>query len=117
MNSAAHFLHIHTFVLSTHAQEDEDGEVLAIEAADDLPPWMDEGNASGRVLLHRSKLHLVSPAAVPWNADGNAMPRNIAIVAVERGLAGTGPRTLAPDGCQRAIESKIRRAPAEATQQ
>lgn len=78
---------------------DEDGEFLAIEVAEHLPGWMDEGNAEGRVLIHRGKLHLISPTVVPWSPDDSPLAPDRAIAAVSSGLSGTGPSTLAPRAC------------------
>lgn len=40
---------------------DEDGEFLLIEAADELPEWIDPENADGRVWLVREQLQLIDP--------------------------------------------------------
>lgn len=44
--------------IQTH---DEDGEFLLIEAAEELPEWIDPDNADGRVWLVRQQLQLIGP--------------------------------------------------------
>ncbi|KAH9853055.1 SGT1 protein-domain-containing protein [Lenzites betulinus] len=38
---------------------DSDGDFLLIEAADDLPSWVNPSNAENRVWIHNSRLHLI----------------------------------------------------------
>lgn len=45
--------------------EDEDGEFLLIEAADELPKWVQPDHATHRVWIADGALHLVPPACAP----------------------------------------------------
>jgi len=45
--------------------EDEDGEFLLIEAADELPKWVRPDNATHRVWIAGGALHLIPPASAP----------------------------------------------------
>ncbi|PWN44805.1 hypothetical protein IE81DRAFT_320768 [Ceraceosorus guamensis] len=41
--------------------EDEDGELVCIEGAEELPHWVDPANASGRCWLYSGHVHLIPP--------------------------------------------------------
>ncbi|WFD21276.1 hypothetical protein MCAP1_003537 [Malassezia caprae] len=45
--------------------EDEDGEFLLIEAADELPKWVRPDNAARRVWMAGGALHLIPPTSAP----------------------------------------------------
>ena len=48
---------------------DNDGEFMLIEAADDLPDWLDPSNCTNRIWIRQGKLHIV-PLDEPGRRDG-----------------------------------------------
>ncbi|PWN22843.1 SGT1-domain-containing protein [Microstroma glucosiphilum] len=57
--------------------QDEDGEFLLIEAAEELPEWIDPENADGRVWLAREQLQLIGPGREGQNGasgHGSILP-------------------------------------------
>ncbi|ORX45075.1 SGT1-domain-containing protein [Hesseltinella vesiculosa] len=49
-------------IVSLH---DNDGEILLIEAADHLPPWLDPSNSDNRVYVYRGQLHIIPMPSTP----------------------------------------------------
>ncbi|KAI8084475.1 SGT1 protein-domain-containing protein, partial [Halteromyces radiatus] len=65
------------------AVSDNDGEVLLIEAAQALPPWLDPSNSDNRIYIYQGQLHIIplptSPADIYsfMTADGTAASKNV----------------------------------------
>ena len=59
---------------------DNDGEFMLIEAADDLPDWLDPSNCTNRIWIRQGKLHIVS-LDEPGKRDG-VLPIHAALDAI-----------------------------------
>ena len=59
---------------------DNDGEFMLIEAADDLPDWLDPSNCTNRIWIRQGKLHIV-PLDEPGRRDG-VLPVSAALDAI-----------------------------------
>ncbi|KAI7869680.1 SGT1 protein-domain-containing protein [Spinellus fusiger] len=65
---------------------DNDGDVLLIEAAMELPSWLDPSNSENRVYIHKAKLHIVplpnTPADILQLPNAGKLTRTNAIFIV-----------------------------------
>ena len=87
------------------AAVDGDGEFLLIEAANELPAWLDPDTSENRVYIHRGKLHIIpipdSPATIDVFPTGRPLlTRALSLVA--------GPlHTEASDSVQEVIAKRV----------
>lgn len=92
---------------------DNDGDVLLIEAALDIPAWLDPSNSQNRVYLYNGQVHIIplptSPADILQATSGLLM-RQKAIDLIR----SSGKNTLASPTIQQAIEDRISEYPSAA---
>ncbi|CAM9522437.1 unnamed protein product [Phaeothamnion confervicola] len=88
---------------------DGDGEFLLIEAARELPPFLDPSNSANRVWVRRGRLHFVLPGTVidqgpasPREVSGGRLPLADGLAAVRQGAD-----TEAASAVQAAIARRI----------
>lgn len=85
---------------------DNDGDVILIEAALDLPAWLDPSNSDNRVYLYQGQIHIIplpnTPAAILQVPTTGRLLREKAIHQVR-----SNPRlTLASPAIQQAIQDR-----------
>ncbi|KAI8095403.1 SGT1 protein-domain-containing protein [Thamnidium elegans] len=89
---------------------DNDGDVLLIEAAHELPLWLDPSNSENRVYLYRGQVHIIplpqSPADILHVPTSGRLQRQKAIAHVRQGCPA------ASDPIQRAIHHRMLESPA-----
>ncbi|KAI8887952.1 SGT1-domain-containing protein [Backusella circina FSU 941] len=103
------------FQISLHIPEsvitlsDNDGDVLLIEAALQLPSWLDPSNSENRVYIHRGQVHLIplpsSPADILQFQSTGRLLRQQAIRIIHS--AGRNNTTLAETDIQHVIQERI----------
>jgi hypothetical protein len=90
---------------------DNDGDVLLIEAALDLPPWLDPSNSQNRVHLYHGQVHIIplptSPADILRTPSSGHLARHQAIDHIRR----SPNTTLASPAIQRAIDERLQPFP------
>ncbi|KNC96479.1 uncharacterized protein SPPG_08069 [Spizellomyces punctatus DAOM BR117] len=88
---------------------DNDGEILLIEAAEHIPPWLDPSTSQNRVFLHKGLVHIIpipqNPAEIVLYPSG-PITLNRALDLVR----GSAP-TEAPKNVQAAIMARLARYP------
>lgn len=88
---------------------DNDGDVLLIEAALDLPSWLDPSNSQNRVYLQAGKVHIIplpsSPADILSTPTSGHLSRQTAIDLVRQ------RKPLASSAIQTAIKDRTREYP------
>lgn len=98
---------------------DNDGDVLLIEAALELPNWLDPSNSQNRVYLHQGKVHIIplasSPADILQSPSAGQLLRHTAIAHVRqrRPIASTSVQSTILDRIQaypQASRQEIHRA-------
>lgn len=90
---------------------DNDGEVLLIEAAMELPSWLDPSNSQNRVYLYKGEVHIIplasSPADILQMPEGSSTTlrreRAIDMIRHPSGFV----KTVAGPGIQKAINDRI----------
>ncbi|KAI7898786.1 SGT1 protein-domain-containing protein [Cokeromyces recurvatus] len=87
---------------------DNDGDVLLIEAALALPPWLDPSNSQNRVYLYDGNIHIIplptSPADIGQQAlSSGSLLRERAIKYIRDHCE----RTLAPSAIQQSIDDRL----------
>ena len=91
---------------------DNDGDVLLIEAALDIPAWLDPSNSQNRVYLYQGQVHIIplptSPADILQATSGSLMRQK----AIE--LIRCGKNTLASSVIQKSIMDRIEDYPSAA---
>lgn len=91
---------------------DNDGDVLLIEAALDIPAWLDPSNSQNRVYLYQGQVHIIplptSPADILQATSGSLMRQK----AIE--LIRSGKNTLASSAIQNSIMDRIKDYPSAA---
>lgn len=96
---------------------DNDGDVLLIEAAMDLPSWIDPSNSSNRVFIKQGNVHIIplpsSPADIIQIPGGNKLEKKKAIEVVRQ----SSVNTVADDAVQQTIQSRIEEYPKAAQQE
>lgn len=94
---------------------DNDGDVLLIEAALELPSWLDPSNSQNRVYLHQGKLHIIplptSPANILQFPASLSKERAIEMIRKQPSIS------IAESNIQRAIRSRIAAYPQAATEE
>ncbi|CEP09871.1 hypothetical protein [Parasitella parasitica] len=92
---------------------DNDGDVLLIEAALDIPAWLDPSNSQNRVYLYNGQVHIIplptSPAEILQATSGPLMRQK----AID--LVRSSKDTLASSPIQQTIMDRIRDYPSAAT--
>ncbi|OAD78580.1 SGT1 transcription factor [Phycomyces blakesleeanus NRRL 1555(-)] len=72
---------------------DNDGDVLLIEAAMELPSWLDPTNSQNRVYVHKGKVHIIplptTPAEIMQIPSVGKLGRTQAITIVRQSLVPT----------------------------
>ncbi|KAI9028156.1 SGT1 protein-domain-containing protein [Phycomyces nitens] len=72
---------------------DNDGDVLLIEAAMELPSWLDPTNSQNRVYVHKGKVHIIplptTPAEIMQIPSAGKLGRAQAITLVRQSLVST----------------------------
>lgn len=90
---------------------DNDGDVILIEAALDLPAWLDPSNSDNRVYLHQGQVHIIplpnTPAAILQVPTTGRLLREKAIDQVRHNQH----LTLASTSIQKAIQDRMHRYP------
>jgi hypothetical protein len=90
---------------------DNDGDVLLIEAALDLPSWLDPSNSQNRVHLHQGQVHIIplptSPADILRTPSSGHLARQQAIDHIRR----SPNTTQASPAIQRAIDERLQTFP------
>ncbi|RUP48524.1 SGT1 protein-domain-containing protein [Jimgerdemannia flammicorona] len=93
---------------------DNDGEFLLIEAAMELPNWLDPSNSQNRVYIHQGKLHIIplpkTPAEIMQIPTGKLTRQR----AIELVRVGTGLKTESETKIYEAAFERIRGYPDEA---
>ncbi|XP_064631797.1 protein ecdysoneless homolog isoform X2 [Lineus longissimus] len=92
---------------------DNDGEFMLIEAANELPKWLQPETAENRIYIYRGKVHIIP---VPQNPSDAAM-FPIFTPSIEEAvkcLSDYPDNTLATPGIQHAISSRINGYPGKA---
>jgi hypothetical protein len=107
------------FQISLHIPEsvitlsDNDGDVLLIEAALELPSWLDPSNSENRVYIHKGLVHLIplpsSPADILQFQSTGKLLRQQAIRIIN-----TSRSTIAETNIQDVIKDRIGGYPDEA---
>lgn len=88
---------------------DNDGDVLLIEAALELPSWLDPSNSQNRVYLHQGKVHIIPLATSP--ADILQMPTAGQLLR-QKAIAHVRQRQpIASPSIQHAIQDRIQEYP------
>ncbi|KAI8328393.1 SGT1 protein-domain-containing protein [Choanephora cucurbitarum] len=97
------------------ALNDNDGDVILIEAALDLPHWLDPSNSQNRVYLYRGQVHIIPLPTSP----ADIMQLNTGRLRRERAIdqVRTQPSTLASHGIQQAIADRTDPYPLAARQE
>lgn len=94
---------------------DNDGDVLLIEAALELPSWLDPSNSENRVYMYRGQVYIIplpkSPADILQVPTSGHLLRQKAIPLVRQSCP------VASDPIQRAIQQRISEYPAAAQQE
>ncbi|CAO0792572.1 unnamed protein product [Mucor circinelloides] len=92
---------------------DNDGDVLLIEAALDIPAWLDPSNSQNRVYLYNGQVHIIplptSPADILQATSGPLM-RQKAIDLIR----SNSKNTLASSAIQQSIMDRIKEYPSAA---
>eukprot|EP01138_Halocafeteria_seosinensis_P009825 gb/GECG01010036.1/.p1 GENE.gb/GECG01010036.1/~~gb/GECG01010036.1/.p1 ORF type:complete len:786 (+),score=125.32 gb/GECG01010036.1/:1-2358(+) len=82
--------------------EDDDGEFLAIEAAEEIPEWLHPENTTNHLAVHQGSVHIVPPSQEA-GADGAVLGITKACDAIR----DTRVPTKASAGVQQAIQNRV----------
>ncbi|KAI8060964.1 SGT1 protein-domain-containing protein [Gongronella butleri] len=103
------------------ALSDNDGEILLIEAAEQIPSWLDPSNSDNRVYIAGGQLHLIplptTPAdifATSASTHGNKKLRRADAIDYVRGRPKA---TLASPGVQDVLAQRLRGYPKKANEE
>ncbi|ORZ19641.1 SGT1 protein-domain-containing protein [Absidia repens] len=102
------------------AVSDNDGEVLLIEAALDLPDWLDPSNSDNRVYIFQGQLHIIplptSPADIfTFMANGGGSAASKHALKTQDALdllwkPGDMVKTVASDAIQRTLNDRLKKS-------
>ncbi|CEG80582.1 Putative SGT1-like protein [Rhizopus microsporus] len=91
---------------------DNDGDVLLIEAALELPSWLDPSNSQNRVYLHRGQLHIIPLPNSP--SDLLQLPASLTREKAIDIIRSNPQASIADPAIQSAIRDRISGYPAAA---
>ncbi|CAG8564417.1 8765_t:CDS:2, partial [Acaulospora morrowiae] len=86
---------------------DNDGEFLLIEAAMQLPSWLDPSNGENRVFIHRNELHII-PLMKPTDGELQISTEKLTVERAIQLVRDDNIHTKADDEIQTAVFANIR---------